>query len=178
SPIVNVRDVSSAQLSASRREIHEINLNPVRQFSFFKRLAIYFDEIAFPIKPSSSFRYCFDNDFYSYGDALVLSAMIQSMSPRRIIEVGSGYSSAVMLDTLDHLGKTTVEDCLCTFIEPYPDRLKSLLRPYDFLRVQILEVPVQQADLTIFTKLDVNDILFLDTTHVVKTGSDVVHELF
>jgi hypothetical protein len=79
-----------------------------------------------------------------------------------------------MLDVDEfHLGRS-VE---FTFLEPYPDLLKSLMRPGDptwAIRQQI----VQEADLDLFRGLAANDILFIDSTHVVKAGSDVVRLLF
>jgi len=75
-----------------------------------------------------------------------------------------------MLDTIDlHLDGRVA----CTFIEPYADRLRSLLEPGDLERVTILEQRVQDVNLDPFLKLNRNDILFIDSSHVVKVGSDV-----
>ena len=78
-------------------------------------------------------RYWLDNPAYAHGDGTILHAMLRHVRPRRIVEVGSGYSSALVLDTLDgHLPDTTV-----TFVEPYPALLESLLRADDERRVTI-----------------------------------------
>lgn len=119
-------------------------------------------------------RYHFENPAYSYGDGSILRAMILLHRPRRIVEVGSGYSSACILDTAFDEGEL---DTRITFVEPYATLLKSMLRPQDEARVSIHECGVQQAPLEIFEELEENDILFIDSTHVVKTGSDVVYEL-
>ena len=89
--------------------------------------------------------------------------------------MGSGYSSALILDTIDGWlgGATDV-----TFIEPYPDLLRSVLRPGDEDRVTVLDQPVQDVDLEVFTELGPRDVLFIDSTHVVKPGSDVNHLMF
>ncbi len=92
--------------------------------------------------------------------------------------MGSGFSSAVMLDTLDAMMKETGHRASCTFIEPYPDRLRALLKAEDHARVTIVEKGVQEVDPSVFAALQRNDILFLDTTHICRTGSDVVHEVF
>src|SRR6185295_14291779 len=63
-------------------------------------------------------------------------------------------------------------------IEPYPDLVKRLLRPDDFDRVQFIRSLVQDVPLKIFDVLEANDILFIDSSHVCKVGSDVYHELF
>lgn len=59
----------------------------------------------------------------------------------------------------------------CVFIEPYATRLKSLLRQTD--KVCIYEKKLQEVKLEVFEELEEGDILFIDSTHVVKTGSDV-----
>ena len=79
-----------------------------------------------------------------------------------------------MLDTIDrHLDGQVA----CTLIEPYPERLRSLLRPDDLGRVTILEQRAQDVGLEPFLALEQDDILFIDSSHAVKIGSDVNHLL-
>ena len=105
---------------------------------------------------------------YGLADAAVWHAVLRQERPGRIIEVGSGFSTAVALDTAQEYGTTT--DITC--VEPYPARLRSLLRPDDHVR--LLEMPVQEVPLEELTSLDAGDVLFIDSTHVVKVGSDVI----
>src|SRR5262249_30901378 len=120
-------------------------------------------------------RYYFRNEWFGYADALVLYGMIRYLRPRRVIEVGSGFSSAVMLDTNDLFcgGRVAL-----TFVEPYPDRLFSLLRGSDRDKHTVIARPVQDVDLSLFQALSDNDILFVDSSHVSKVGSDVNHLIF
>lgn len=127
-----------------------------------------------PEKADGIHRYHFANPAYSYGDGAILRSMILLHRPRRIVEVGSGWSSACMLDTV--LDEARLNTSM-TFVEPNPALLKSVLRPDDETRVTIHACGVQQAPLEIFEELEAGDILFIDSTHVVKTGSDVVYEL-
>jgi predicted O-methyltransferase YrrM len=101
--------------------------------------------------------------------------MMRYNKPRCIVEIGSGFSSAVMLDTLDERneGMTSL-----IFIEPYPDRLKSLLRDTDYQRCRIAEQRVQDVDTGIFSALEPGDILFVDSSHISKVGSDLNFILF
>jgi Methyltransferase domain len=178
SPVVNVHEYERTRPPRPvETQFHGISFNETAQLANFRSLGAHLNTIDFPTQPSKDFRYYFENDFYSYGDALVLSAFVQALLPRRIVEVGSGYSSAVILDTLDRL-EPSRNHTACTFIEPHPERLKSLLRPVDFQRVTIIERPVQDVDINIFTELEAGDLVFFDTTHVLKTGSDVHHNLF
>jgi hypothetical protein len=110
---------------------------------------------------------------FSRSDALMLHAFMRRFRPRKVIEIGSGSSSACMLDTADlHL-----EGCEFTFIDPYPQRLLDQIRPEDH-RHEIVRKRVQEVPLDRFRSLQANDILFIDSSHVAKTGSDVCHELF
>ena len=132
---------------------------------------------AFPFSATDDgvHRYCYEGGPYNGGDGVVLWTMINHYRPRRIIEIGSGYSSACMLDTADHLRLT---DLHLTCIEPNPERLFSILRPEDAARMTIHRTGVQEIDLAVFDALEANDILFIDSSHVLKTGSDVHFELF
>jgi hypothetical protein len=96
--------------------------------------------------------------------------MIRYARPRRIIEVGSGYSSCVTLDTNELFFDNRI---VCTFVEPYPQRLHMLLRQGDLEHIEILDLSVQRVPLDRFRALEANDILFIDSTHVAKIGSDV-----
>lgn len=112
---------------------------------------------------------------YQLGDATVLRMMIHHLRPKRIVEIGSGSTTACALDSIEHTG---LELTHLTCIEPYPQRLRSFLRSTDLAKVRILEKSVQQVLPDIVDELDRGDILFIDSTHVLKTGSDVHYELF
>jgi predicted O-methyltransferase YrrM len=108
------------------------------------------------------------NAMFGEIDARVLFAVIALLQPPRIVEVGSGYSTAVMLDAADAMSSAPAITC----IEPYPERLQSLLRPED--SVELLAEPVQDVPPETFTSLAAGDLLFIDSTHVAKPGSDVL----
>lgn len=120
---------------------------------------------------STSGRFSLPNDWFSYGDAFALYAFMATRRPGHIVEVGSGYSSALMLDARDRLALSTD----LTFIEPESARLKELVSPEDLGFVSFLEQRVQDVSLDPFLDLDPGDLLFIDSSHVVKTGSDVLH---
>src|SRR5207249_3499894 len=96
------------------------------------------------------------------------------LKPRRIIEVGSGYSSCAMLDTSELFFGGGIE---CCFIEPHPELLLSLVKPEDRERqtFRLLAKKLQEVDLAEFAALGEGDILFVDSSHVAKVGSDVNH---
>jgi predicted O-methyltransferase YrrM len=109
------------------------------------------------------------------GDALALAGMIHQYRPKRIIEIGSGFSSAVILDAFDRLG---LDEYHLTCIDPNPNRLRALLRAEDNARVTVIGSEVQDVPVSAFADLEAGDILFIDSSHVMKTGSDLHYEMF
>jgi predicted O-methyltransferase YrrM len=107
-------------------------------------------------------------------DGTILYAMLNHLKPKKYYEVGSGFSSGLVLD-MKEMFKL---DLKMTFIEPYPDRLESILKENDRLTTIIHKNKIQEIDVSVFEELDENDILFLDTSHIVKTGNDVTYWLF
>ena len=147
-----------------------INLNIETQLNLLENFVDYYKEQPFTPFKSWNNRYYFENDCYSYTDALFLYSMIRHLKPSKFIEIGSGFSSAVALDTNEKFFNNSIK---CTFIEPYPDRLHSLLKETDYKNTEIMPCKLQDVDLSIFKELKENDILFVDSTHVSKAFSDV-----
>jgi hypothetical protein len=85
------------------------------------------------------------------------------------VEIGSGFSSALMLD----LRESLFHDLQLNFVEPYPVTLKRLMRPPDWDRCEIIEKSVQEVPLELFQRLEAKDVLFVDSSHVLKIGSDL-----
>jgi len=159
-----------------RDELPGIDLNVEGQSALFDELVALDDELRFagaPAERPQGVRYHAQNDSFPLCDAYFLSALLRARRPERVIEVGSGLSSAVLLDTLDQAG---IEAQL-TFVEPYPERLLEIALPGDLERHRLLRQRVQDVPLSEFEELRFGDVLFIDSSHVVKTGSDV-HHLF
>lgn len=178
SPIVDPEALRAANFVVRHEleDVHAIRCDMDAMLGTFERLSVHFSATDFPECSSPSHRYYYANEFFSYGDALILAAMLREFRPQRIIEVGSGFSTAAMLDTLERMSGG--EDVRLTCIDPNPERLHSILRSCDKQRVEVIPRQVQSVPLEVFAGLSAGDLLFLDTTHIVKTGSDVVHELF
>jgi predicted O-methyltransferase YrrM len=142
---------------------------------FWKENAEFIKNTRFSEDDDGKNRYYYNNDQFPYGDAMMLRAMIAHSQPKYVIEVGSGFSSACMLDAVDDVG---LSDFTMTCIDPDASRLRGRLREEDHSRVKIIEGLVQSVPVSTFSKLNENDILFIDSTHVLKTASDVHYELF
>lgn len=110
-----------------------------------------------------------DNGTDGYGEieAQVLAAFVARKRPGKVVQVGCGVSTAVILSAARSVGFLPSITC----IEPYPTQ---------FLRnramdgsIILLDQPAQTVDLRILTDLGPNDLLFIDSTHTVKPGSEV-----
>jgi predicted O-methyltransferase YrrM len=114
-----------------------------------------------------------DNKSKGYGpgytavDARVLYYMLRELKPERYIEVGSGLSTfyCSLANQRNSVSGTPIK---ITCIEPYP---------YPALQtvsgIQILENEVQDIELSVFEQLDANDVLFIDSSHVIRIDGDV-----
>jgi predicted O-methyltransferase YrrM len=176
SPIPSEDDIERWSKNRHRAsENRGLDLKMEAQMELVASLARDYGEIPFKPQPVENLRYHFDNGFFDYADAIFLHLIIRHLKPRRIVEIGSGFSSAVMLDTVERFlgGQTRL-----AFIDPFAERLKSLLRPDDAKRCTVIEKAVQDVGWETFTALESGDILFVDSSHVSKAGSDVNFELF
>lgn len=147
-----------------------IDLNEAEQVARLERFAGYYATQPFPEDPREGRRYYLNNPSYGTYDAIMLYGMLREAAPRRVIEVGSGFSSAAMLDLDEQLWGGRVA---FTFIDPDMTRLKPLLREEDHRRCTLIERRVQDVPLETFAALGENDVLFIDSSHVSKIGSDV-----
>lgn len=176
SPLVSddfIRKYENRIFEIGKKELSGIDLNEEHQLELLQLFRAYYQELPFKEEMQPTFRYMLKNEYFDYADGIYLHCMIRHFKPKRIVEVGSGYSSAVTMDTNDLFFDRKIE---LTFIEPYPDRLKSLLKEND--KIRLFAENVQDVDPAVFEELEENDILFIDTSHVVKTGSEVNYLLF
>jgi GT2 family glycosyltransferase/predicted O-methyltransferase YrrM len=178
SPIVSLKFI---QLYKSKiwkkfpKEIPGIDLNTDNQLDQVLAFQKYYQELPFTRQKIHQNRYFFENPFYSYTDGIFLYSMIRHYAPKNIIEIGSGFSSMVMLDTNEKFFNESIK---LTFIDPEMDRLYALIKKEDTASTKIIPAIIQDIYIDLFDTLDENDILFIDSSHVSKTGSDVNFILF
>lgn len=167
--IDEVRRTHAAVADRSRRHVPGIDLHAAAQRDLVRAFAAYQNDLPFPRQARDGCRYHLDNPFFAFGDGVVLWSMLAHFRPQRVVEIGSGYSSAAMLDAADALQLATS----FTFVDPYPQRLLSLLGAADRQRCNVVERAVQTVDTGIFDNLTAGDLLFIDSSHVAKFGSDL-----
>lgn len=133
----------------------------------------YAREWSFPERASTDdHQFHFNNGFFERVDAEVAYALVRHRKPRRIIEIGSGNTTLLMAAALERNAVDGYAGEMIS-IEPYPapylkDGLKGLTR--------LIVSPVQSVPLDLFRTLRANDILFIDSSHVVSMDSDVLYE--
>ncbi|HEX5965973.1 MAG TPA: class I SAM-dependent methyltransferase [Pyrinomonadaceae bacterium] len=159
-PIPDFNAITSEQLER-RREFRAIDFRWEQQLKSLRELASYRNEL------EQLDNNDFENDYFAGFDAAVYYALIRHLRPRRVIEIGSGYSTRFA-----HKALTQNSDgATLTCIEPNPDRLNGLAP-----RIELIQKRVEEIDVDFFTQLEANDILFIDSSHTVKFGSDVCYE--
>jgi hypothetical protein len=152
-----------------------IDLRLDAQLRLLSELRRFYVDQPFPMGHLEGLRYHFENEVFGYSDAILLHCLLRHLRPRRIVEVGSGFSSAAILDTVELFLDWSTK---VTFVEPYPERLLTLLKSGDLDRAALVREPVQSVDLGLFRELEAGDVLLIDSTHVAKLGSDVNHHVF
>ena len=168
-------DIPSVEEIERSFEFSEPN-GPYNSLKLFKRrrIAEFLDTIAGfaqefrPPKagnPDDPSEFFWENPAFSYSDAMAYYAVIRHARPATIIEVGSGFSTLVALEAVKTNGLGQI---IC--IDPFPP---SWLRR---LPIEIIAKPAQTISLEYLnTTLEDGDILFIDSTHTVKAGSDCLH---
>lgn len=174
SPYPNEEDLIYAKRMVSEDHLVDVNLNVEKQLELAGRITPYCSEYKKWIHSGEKTRYQ-NNTWYGEGDAALLHGMMREFKPQRIVEIGSGFSTCVMLDTNE---RWMNGDVSISCIEPRPQRLHENLIDYDNNKIFIYERNVQDVPLRFFEELEENDFLFIDSSHVAKAGGDVLYEYF
>ena len=178
SPIPYLEDVKDRAETLFCKDVNlgpSIALRADEQRSLFTELARYGGDFHGPDRPTPQYRYHLEQRSFGRADGLLLFSMLRHFRPRRVIEIGSGFSSALMLDTNERFLDHSIG---FTFIEPFPKRLDSLLSDKDREQCRIVRDRVQAVPLSTFAELEAGDMLFVDSSHVSKIGSDVNYIVF
>ncbi|MFH1369564.1 MAG: class I SAM-dependent methyltransferase [Elusimicrobiota bacterium] len=129
---------------------------------------------AFPRKRTSNpSEYFVDNDSFATVDGEILYCMIRHFKPKKIFEIGSGFSTMLSAQAVLKNESENSMDAELTAFEPYPNKIIKKGFP-GFARLE--QKCIQEVELPVFIELRENDILFIDSSHVLKIGSDVQYE--
>jgi predicted O-methyltransferase YrrM len=155
------------------KKIRKLNIN----FRMDDQLAAlgklqYRDELkTFPIDGhANAGTYYLDNPSFSRGDSELYYLLVRNIKPKRIIEIGSGFTTLLCIDAVKR-NKLEGFDTKITCIEPYEMKWLDATSGITLIRES-----VEKADPAIFASLQENDILFIDSSHIIRPENDVLFE--
>jgi hypothetical protein len=149
----------------------DIDWRVEHQLGVAREIAKHIPELAGISASPRGAEFYWDNNFWNNADALVQYGLLRSRKPRRLIEVGCGFSSLLAAKALNrNRGENPDAVTAVTLVEPYPrpELLDNLPRDWTLIR-SIL----QRCPLELFDALEDGDVLFYDGSHCARAGSDV-----
>jgi predicted O-methyltransferase YrrM len=140
------------------------------QVAFARELAASYGELADvaarPAAVDMSSEITFVNGAFPHADACAYYGLVRARQPRRVVEIGSGWSTIFLAHALTRNERPAA----VTLIEPEPDRRLLARIPRDW---DVRKSLLQFADLGVFEALGPGDVCFYDGSHVTRTASDV-----
>ncbi len=157
---------------AKDRHLPGIDWNDNEQLSLLASFSYEEELAAIPIeKPAKDFLFYYDNPSLGPGDAEYLYCMIRHYKPARVIEIGSGYSTLMAKQAIEkNVSENSSYQCEQTCIEPYE-------MPWlEKTGVEVIRKRVEEVDLSLFKSLGKHDLLFIDSSHMIRPQGDVLYE--
>ena len=153
------------------RRLPGVDLNTAAQLELLKSFRFSDELKKFGTQKNDDLTYAFGNGYFDAGDAEFWYNLIRVRKPRRIVEIGSGNSTLLAIEAVRANEK---EDpgyrCQHICVEPY--EMPWLERS----GVQVLRERVERVDQSVFSALEAGDILFIDSSHVIRPQGDVLCE--
>jgi len=153
------------------RNLPGIDFNIKEQLDLLGRFH-FNDELAkFPLEKTDRTEFYYHNGAFEPGDAEYLYNMIRLFKPKNLVEIGSGNSTLMAINAINaNKAEDPNYSCEHICIEPYEC-------PWlEQLPVKVIRGVVESVDKSIFLKLERNDILFIDSSHVIRPQGDVLVE--
>ncbi len=175
SPIPDTAGLSE-DLWRRHSELPGVNMREAEQLALLSDFATRYqpEYDAFPqTKSGGAPQFYITNKSFTRVDAEIHYCLIRHFKPARIFEVGSGHSTLLAAQAALKNKAESGRNCELTACEPYP--VDWLRRGFPGL-TRLVEKKIQDVPLEEFTRLEAGDILFIDSSHVVKIGSDVQYE--
>lgn len=171
-PVPDTRDLGP-ELWTKQSDLVGIDLNEAAQLRLLEEFSSRYKSEYQNLpreKTSAAQQYYLNNGFFESVDGEILYCMIRHFKPRRIFEIGSGNSTYLSAQAVRENGRP----CELVAFEPHPETAlrAGVPEPSRLVRTKVQDVPVQE-----FERLEENDILFIDSSHVLTIGSDVQVEI-
>lgn len=157
--------------TAVERDLPGVDLNEAGQLALLAQFHFGDELLALPRRQPSETEYGFDMNQYGIGDAEIAYSMIRHFKPKRIIEIGAGASTLITLKALernksDDPGYSCNQICIEPYLQPWLEQAG----------IHIIRQRVELLDLALFAELEAGDILFIDSSHVIRPWGDVLFE--
>ena len=167
-PLWTVDDLAFAE--EQQRTLPGIDFHLDKQVSLVGSFD-YWDELdAIPKTPVPGYGFHYDNGAFEAPDAEFLYSFIRKLKPARILEIGSGYSTRM---TIEAIGASKAEDpaylCDLTCVEPF---CREWLERLD---ATVIRERVELLDPEVFASLQAGDVCFIDSSHIIRPGRDVLY---
>jgi len=169
-PLINPKKHLKKSLRDDR-PLPGIDFNTAEQLELLSKFNYNDELLKFPLYKEKEHEFFYENKIYYTGDAEYLYNMIRHFKPGSIIEIGSGYSTLMAINAVK---KNKAEDrdykCRHICIEPYEQPWLANLE------IELVREKAESTGLSLFQQLKANDILFIDSSHIIRPQGDVLFE--
>ncbi len=169
-PLINPKK-HLTNLDWENRNLPGLDLNIKEQIDLLSSFNYADELLEFPMDKKSNIEYYYNNGLYESGDSEYLYSVVRKFKPKRIVEIGSGNSTLMVRNAIaTNKNKDKNYDCIHTCIEPYE-------MPWlNELGIELIRERVEKIDISFFQNLEANDILFIDSSHIIRPQGDVLYE--
>ncbi len=172
SPVPDIKDLKVRQVWSCRSELPGVSFRPKEQLALLSEIGKqYGHECNWPIKSTGDPKQYFsENSSFSFGCAASTYGILRYFKPHKVVEIGSGNSSLIISSALKINHQENSELVEYTIIDPFPGPIVKNGLP---CLTQLIKERVELQSIDQFTKLSINDVLFIDSGHTIRTGGDV-----
>lgn len=155
------------------RTLQGIDFNIEEQLRILDRFHFNDELEVIPLEKGKNTKFFYHNGSFGPGDAEYLYSIIRLYKPKKIVEVGSGNSTLMVINAVNENKRENVNyKCEHICIEPYEKHW------LEQMGIKVIRERVEKIDKNIFSQLDINDILFIDSSHMIRPQGDVLFECF
>jgi hypothetical protein len=155
----------------SDRNLPGINFNVDSQLNLLRSFNYNSELIEISRLPKNELTFSFNKGPFRSGDAEILYNMVRNKQPKKIIEIGCGHSTLLIQHAINYNKKLNLNyTCEHICIEPYECLW------LENLNINVIREKVEELNVELFTSLEKNDILFIDSTHIIRPQGDVLFE--
>jgi len=170
-PLINPKKHLRYPLSKDRN-LPGISFNDHQQLSILDNFDFNDELLKIPLEaPKGEMTFYYNNHSFCSGDAEYLYNTVRFYKPNKIIEIGSGYSTLMIINALkknrsENANQTIEHICIEPFEQPWLEKMPA----------KIIRDKVENLSVEIFQSLRENDILFIDSSHMIRPQGDVLFE--